>query len=265
MTTRTIPKAWARLIERLELEQPRVVTANQLAAWAEEAGVAWPTRVIAQRLRERGWLLDLTTKGVWEFAPASRAGAFSSGDPLVELRATLARDPSAPYVVGAESAAYLLGLGMRRPEPEVIGAPEGARIPKALLAFRIVRWRPATPPASRDGLPVWAPITLLAFMGARPGAYQDWPNVGEWLGQAVRQVAASQLTLELGARPRSAWARTAYLLYAGGHEEAARDLMSRAPVGKGPYYLGHRRAGGRYASAFDVVDTIGLTAGSSDH
>jgi len=262
MTTRTIPKAWAGLIEKLELEQPRVLTAGQLAAWAEEAGVAWPTRVIAQRLRQHGWLLDLITKGVWEFAPASRAGAFSSGDPFIELRATLARDPSAPYVVAAESAAYMLGLASRRPEPEVIGAPEGVRAPKALQGFRIVRWQPATPAARHDGLPVWALSTLLAFMGARPGGYRDWPNVREWLGEAIRQVMVSGLAAELADRPRSAWARAAYLLHAGGHGEAAEDLMSRAPEGKGPYYLGNRKVGGRYVSAFDVVDTIGLMAGS---
>jgi len=68
--------------------------------------------------------------------------------------------------------------------------------------------------------------------------------------------------VELADRPRSAWARTGYLLHAGGHGEAAEDLMSLAPEGKGPYYLGDRKAGGRYVSAFDVVDTIGLMTGS---
>ena len=189
MTIRTIPKSCAGLLEKLELEQPRVLTAGQLAAWAEEAGVGWPTRVIAQRLRERGWLLDHTTKGVWEFAPASRAGAVGSGDPFIELRATLARNPSAPYLVAAESAAYLLGLASRRPEPEVIAAPQGVRAPKALRAFRVAHWDAATPATTRDGLPVWAPSTLIAFMGTRPGLYHDWTNVAEWLRQAASQVA----------------------------------------------------------------------------
>jgi hypothetical protein len=53
--------------------------------------VRWPADVAIRRLREHGWLLDLATRGVWEFAPAARAGAYGSGDPLVELRATLAR------------------------------------------------------------------------------------------------------------------------------------------------------------------------------
>jgi hypothetical protein len=264
MTVRTIPLGLAPLLEILELEQPRVVTVAQLAGWAKDAGLRWPTDLLVRRLRERGWLLDLTTKGVWEFAPASRAGALGSGDPLIELRATLARDPSAPFVVAAEAAAYLLGLASRRPDPDVIGAPEGVRPPQALRALRIVRWRPVCDLAVRDGLPTWSPSTLIAFMGTRPSGYHDWMNVGEWLQQAAGQVVTSGLALELGQRPRSAWARTAYLLDAGGQGEAARVLLSQAPAGKGPYYLGDRK-GGRYISPFEVIDNIGLRAGSGDH
>lgn len=265
MTERTIPRGLAGLVERLELEQPRVVTTAQISAWAAEAGVAWPAHVICQRLRERGWLLDLVTKGVWEFAPAARAGAFGSGDPLIELRATLARDPAAPFVVAAESAAYLLGLSTRRPEPEVVGAPIGSRLSKALHAFRVVRWRPVNKLVLRDDLPVWAPSTLLAFMGTRPGGYQDWRNAGDWLAQAAGQVAGLDLARELEGRPRSAWARTAYLIDVGGNSEAALRLMSEAPSGRGPYYLGPREVGGRHAAPFDVVDTVGLGSRRSDN
>ena len=264
MTVRTIPVGLAPLLELLELEQPRVVTAAQLATWAREAGVKWSADLVVRRLRERGWLLDLKTKGVWEFAPASRAGAYGSGDPLVELRATLARTPSAPYAVAAESAAYLLGFVSRRPDPETISAPEGIRPPNALKTIRIVRWQPACAPVIRDGLPVWAPSVLLAFMGTRPTGYRDWPNVGEWLGQAVVQVAVPELARELAEHPRSAWARVAYLLDRSGKLEAAQELLSQAPAGRGPYYLGDR-GGGRYSAAFEVVDNIGLRMTSSDY
>lgn len=263
MTVRTIPPGLAPLVQILELEQPRVVTAAQLGRWAEEVGLRWSVDLVVRRLRERGWLLDLTTRGVWEFAPASRAGALGSGDPLIELRATLARDPSAPFVVAAESAAYLHGLASRRPDPDVIGAPEEARPPTALKTLRIVRWRAACDPVIRDGLPTWAVPTLLAFMGTRPGKYRDWANVGEWLRPAVRQVAASDLARELEHRPRSAWARTSYLLEIGGQGEAALALLSEAPPGKGPYYLGERN-GGRYVNTFEVVDTVGLRAASDE-
>jgi hypothetical protein len=264
MTARTIPPGFVALLEILELEQPQVVTAAQLAAWAADVGTALPADVVVRRLRERGWLLDLTAKGVWEFAPAARAGAFGSGDPLIEVRATLARDPSAPYVVAAESAAFFLGLASRRPEPEVVGAPGGVRLPKALSGFRIVRWRPTTSPVRRDDLPVWAPATLLAFMASRPGGYHDWPNVREWLSQAARHVAISDVALELKGAPRSAWARMAYMLEVGGGSEVAQELFSQAPAGRGPYYLGDRKAGGRYSREYGVIDNVGLWVGSPD-
>ena len=40
-------------------------------------GVRTATRTVATRLRERGWLLPTGQRGVWEFAPAAVAGAYS--------------------------------------------------------------------------------------------------------------------------------------------------------------------------------------------
>ncbi len=73
MTARSIPPGLAPLLELLELEQPRILTVAGLAEYARQAGVDWPTNVIAQRLRERGWLLPLPTRGVWEFVLAHSA------------------------------------------------------------------------------------------------------------------------------------------------------------------------------------------------
>jgi hypothetical protein len=263
MTARSIPHALAPLVELMELERPHVVTRAQLTDWARHVGVLWPADVVIRRLREHGWLLDLATKGVWELAPASRAGAYGAGDPLVELRAVLARDPEAPYVVAAESAAFLLALSGRRPESEVIGAPPGARIPKALKGFRPVRWLPALPPVSLDGLPLWSTATLLAFMATRPAGYRDWPNVGEWIGRAVAAVTTDDLVQELQGRSRGAWARAAYLLDRGGVRRGAATLMERAPGGSGPYYLGDRARPGRHSRAYDVIDSTGLAVGAA--
>ena len=84
MTARPSTPSLSRLLELLELEQPRVVSRQRLEEWAQEAGISWPTNVVLQRLRQRGWLLDLKTRGVWEFAPAARAGAFGADDPLID-------------------------------------------------------------------------------------------------------------------------------------------------------------------------------------
>lgn len=263
MTVRSIPQGLAPLLEALELDQPRVVTSTALADYARAAGVEWPTNVIAQRLRERGWLLPLLTRGVWEFAPAARAGAFRAGDPFIGLRAVLARDPDAPLAVAAESAAYLLGLASRRPEAEAIGAPPGFRVPRSLAAFRVVRWAPVSPITHRDGLPVWGPATLLAFMASRPSAYHDWPNVGEWLPEAASSVTPDGLVDELEDRSPGSWARAAYVLERGGSADTARALAACAPKGAGPHYLGDRTLSGRYDARYDVIDSTGFEVTSS--
>jgi hypothetical protein len=258
MTIRNASATLAPLLERLELEQPRVVSRNDLELWGREAGIGWPIRVVYQRLRERGWLLDLKTRGVWEFAPAARAGAYGAGDPLIELRATLHKDPAAPFSVGAESAAYLLGYAGRRPAVEVIAAPPTVRVPPALRDYRLARWSAHDAPRSRDALPVWSASTLLAFMAARPAAYHDWPNVGEWLGAAVADASEDSLKSELAERPRSAWARAAYLVARGGRRDTAEALIAAAPPGRGPYYLGDRSRPGNRDPVFDVVDSTGF-------
>ena len=258
MTVRSIPQGLAPLLEMLELEQPRVVTSAALTGYAKAAGVDWPTNVVAQRLRERGWLLPLRTRGVWEFAPAARAGAFGAGDPLIELRAVLARDPDAPLAVAAESAAYMLGLSSRKPETESIGAPPGFRVPRSLGAYRVVRWTPASPVMRRDGLPVWSLSTLLAFMASRPAAYHDWRNVGEWLPQAASTVTPDGLVDELEGRSAGSWARASYVLERGGSADSALALAARAPKGPGPHYLGDRTMPGRYDARYDVIDSTGF-------
>lgn len=258
MTVRSVPAGFAPLLELLELEQPRVVTTAQLSRFAQEAGLGVPVEIAVRRLRERGWLLPLATKGVWEFAPAARAGAFGSGDSLIELRAVLARDPDVPCAAAAESAAYLLGFASRRPEAECVGAPPGVRLPKSLKDYRVARWTPAVPPVIRDALAVWAPATLVAFMAARPASFHDWPNVGEWLADAAAAIDADQLAAELEGHSAGSWRRAAYLLARGGAEATAARLMDGAPPGSGPYYLGDRGVPGRYDRDFDVIDSVGL-------
>ena len=91
-------------------------------------------------------------------------------------------------------------------------------------------------------------------MADRPGSYRDWPNVADWLSQAVGRVNEDDLRAELLNRSRAAWMRLAYLVDRGGHAELAARLAKLAPEGNGPYHLGPRRAHGVYHSRFDVID-----------
>lgn len=252
---RSISKSLAPLLESLELDQPRVLTTQDLAARAVQVGLDWRPRDIARRLLESGWLLPLKTRGAWEFAPGARAGALGAGDPFIELRATLARSSDAPFSVAAESAAFLLGLSSRQPEPEVISAPTEARIPTALGEFRVVRWTPRSSLMSKKGLPCWSVETLIAFMTSKPGRYRDWPNVGEWIGTAFRNLDLTTLRSELDGEARSSWMRAAYLAQRAGDARAAQLLLDAAPPGKGPYYLIAREEPGVYYSRFDIVDS----------
>ena len=258
---RSVPRSVAPILEALELEQPVLITLARLDDLAAETGMGLSGSAAARLLRERGWLLPLRTTGVWEFAPGARAGAIGSGDPFIELRARLETRPL-PVTVAAESAAWIHGFASRSPEPHVVGLPPRAKLPKSLDGFRVVRWTPTTPVAAVDGLPVWSMDTLLAFMGARPDRYRDWPNVSEWLANAIRGVSVDALRSELSGRTRSGWARTSYLLFLGGDGRAADELFASAPEGRGPFHLGPRSRPSRYDGRFEVADHIFPTSWS---
>lgn len=263
MTARPASPSLSRLLQLLELEQPRVITRGQLEDFVREAAIESPVDLVLQRLRERGWLLDLKARGVWEFAPAARAGAYDSGDPFIELRATLARRPESRFAVAAESAAYLLGYAGRRPDREAVSAPPGVVVPPALRDYRIVRWQARAPIAEREGLPIWGTSTLMACMATKPSTFEDWPNAGEWLSRAAADVSLNGLRSELQGRPRPAWARAAYLLAVGERGDLGDALLAEAPQGTGPYYLGPRDRQGRYARPFDVIDSTGMEVRST--
>src|SRR5665648_315341 len=186
MTVRNITPTLANVLELLELEQPQLVSSEDLARYAREADVGWSTQLLVRRLRERGWLLDTGVRGVWEFVPAARAGAYGSGDRFSQIRAALHRDPGLPLAIASESAAFLLGYSSRVPAKEVVAVPRDVSVPPALRKGRVIRWDGPCKTAEVYGLPVWTVDTLLVAMSSRPSAYHDWPNVGEWLSVAAR-------------------------------------------------------------------------------
>ena len=243
------------MLEALELDQPTLVTLGLLEELVKETNAGVSADHVARMLRERGWLLPLRTSGIWEFAPGARAGAWGGGDPFIDLRARLATRPI-EVAVAAESAAWLHGLSNRAPDPHVIGLSEADRVPKSLDHFRVVRWSTGRPQEEKDGLPVWSVSTLVAFMGARPDRYRDWPNVSEWIATAAKLVTIEALRDELVDQRRSAWARTSYLLSVGEQDEIGEELLSGAPPGGGPFHLGPRDMRSRFSSRFEVIDHI---------
>lgn len=246
----------AAVLQELELEQLTVVTKERLAELTERAGVTLATSEVANRLQRQGWLLPLRTREAWEFAPAARAGAIGSGDPFVELRASVLRRPRFPVAVAYESSAWLHQLASRIPGRHVLAIPPEKSVPHALRDFRVTRMWGSLANEDIDRLPVWTLETLLVLIGARPSGFRDWPNLGDWLNTAVEGLDPHRLLNELADRPRSAWMRTGYLIETGGGQHLADEIREGAPPGSGPFYLGSRHAPGRYDRRWEVHDSI---------
>src|SRR5580658_2370175 len=116
---RPVPASLAPVVEELELRQPAVVTRLLLAEILTQTQVSLTPAAAAERLVRLGWLLPLRTRGVWEFAPAARAGRYRAGDPWIELRALLAHSQDVPVAVAFESAVWELGHSSHQPDRPV--------------------------------------------------------------------------------------------------------------------------------------------------
>ena len=256
MSTRSIPASLASVLEQLELERPTIVTKDLLRDLVERTGLAYDPGEVASRLQRHGWLLSLRTRGAWEFAPASRAGAIGSGDPFIELRAMLSMRPKLAVKVAYDSAVWLHKLSQRMPNKHVLAIHTGLSVPHALRSFRITRRWGKLDSIVIQELPVWRTETLVVLIGAQPLSFRDWPNMNEWLSQASDRLDRDLLMRELEGRPRSTWMRTGYILEKGGGDAIAETLRVEAPSGRGPFYLGRRDAKGRYDKRWEVVDSL---------
>lgn len=259
--SRSVPSRLAAVVEALELDQPRVVTVADLEGLSRSSGLSISGVALGYELRRLGWLLPLRTRGVWEFAPAARAGRYSAGDRHIELRAARAIDPGFPGVLAMESAAVLLGLAGHIPEREVLAVPPGYRVSKALRDWRVIGLSlPGDAVREGEGLPVWRVEALLVGMAVRPDGYGDWHNVAQWLARAVGQANTAKVGSFLDGASRAGWRRAGYLFASGGRPDVGIELIEQAPPGRGPVYLGPRDRPGRFDARFEVIDSV-LAAG----
>lgn len=177
--TRPISPSLAGVLERLELDQPELVTGDDLARLMDEVGLRTPMKVVASQLRNAGWLLATGRRGVWEFAPASMAGPHSRHDPVTPLRAFLSQRPSAPCALTFSGGR--LDARSRRPRS---GSARGRR-----------RRPGAGPPAARDACRIGvrpapgtrrAPGRASAAAGERARAHGRPAGRGPLLGEHPR-------------------------------------------------------------------------------
>ena len=280
-THRQVPRSVAGVLAELELLAPIVVDVDIIHSALQASGDpradedGRPAAVIDQ-LRRTGWLLPLRTRGLWEFAPGSRSGAFRSGDPFTELRAYLTRYPDRIAAVAMESAAFRRGLAGHPPAREVLAVDEWARSDTGLGDYRLVRLDLGKGAATdADGIPMHTVEALLVSMAAKPTGYKDWPNVRQWLTRAAAQAhvmeADEPTTNEtafpgptgapmrklLEDMPAATWARAAYLLHAGLQPERAESLLAAGPGRpSGPVYLGPRSPRGHGDRVYDAMANV---------
>jgi hypothetical protein len=251
--TRTIPPTLAPILEQLELERPTIVSVEHLEQVRAQTGVRTPLHLVVQRLAARGWLLPSGVRGVWEFAPAERAGPYSEGDALLALRAATATTEHPPFAAALGSALWLLDIVERAPETPEVAIPPGIRVPAAIRRhYRVVRYAARLAPIEIRDVPVHRAATVLVHLAHRPTSVRSWASVLEHLGDLIAAAPTSEIEEELEGRPHATRARLAYLV--SGVAPALAEALAVAAAGV--VWFGPRRAMRRYDARWNIADTI---------
>jgi predicted transcriptional regulator of viral defense system len=250
--SRSLSRQLAPLVAELELRQPVLVSLQELAVLAEEAGLRTPAKVIAARLRGTGWLLATGERGIYEFAPGSHAGPYGHGDPFITLRAALSTGHS--ITVALQSALWLHGLAERPPDRHELAAPPGSAVPVSLRRrMRVVRFAARLPAAEVDQLPVHRAAAILVHLAAKPGDVRGWTTFAEALPELAARSTAEELEQELRSRPAAVRSRLAYLV-SGVTPAVADRLQPAAPPSV--TWFGSSRTSSRYDKRFNVADGL---------
>lgn len=253
--TRTLGPVLGQVIEDLELEQPVVVTTDDVAEIAARRAIKTPASEIARRLRRSGWLLPTGQRGVYEFAPGAHAGPYGHGDPLLTLRAFLAARNDVRVAACLSTAAWLHGLSDRAPNEHEIAIPPRQTVPAGLArAYRVVRFDSAVGPRDRDGIPVHTPATVLAHLAARPTDVRSWAAIREALPDLVERADRDELATELAAADAATRTRLGYLLC---ELDTTRLDLGALGVQRAEHtvWMGPRTKGGRFNAHWNVLDT----------
>jgi hypothetical protein len=232
-----------------------VVTRALLAEIAAEVGTKHPVNTIAERLVRAGWLLPLRTRDAWEFAPASRAGRYSSGDPWIELRALLQHHPDAPVAIAFESAIWEFGYTTHQPTTPVLAHRRGWRRPRSLSARTVsFDWR--LPADKSNGLPLWQPATVVVAAAHRPSAQHDWSNADDWLPETLRATTPSDVLTEAKQRGDATLARVGYFAEWSGRHDIASAIDALLPKQREVTFLGPRSPRGRWINRWRLYDAL---------
>ena len=251
--TRTISKSVADILEGLELDNKAYITLEEIAALAHKEGVLTDPSMIASRLKQTGWLLPTSQRGVWEFSPAARAGAFSQNDPLREIKAFQIANPDISCCLCLQTAAWALGLADRVPYKKELAFPEIPRrhIAKDIMTFR---FKPTLEPKEVRGVPCLVPESIIVHLVVKPDQVKSWESVMEWLPDVVYESDAEKIMLELVGRPASVYQRTGYLLQM--MYPAAADAIFEKTCPSSKIWFGPRQTVLRNDEKWKIADSI---------
>jgi hypothetical protein len=252
--TRTISASMAVVLERLELERPTIVTSKNLSEILNDAGIQTPARIVAERLRKKGWLLPTVKPGAWEFVPASSAGVFSSNDPLLVVKSLISKHPALCFGLTFQTAAWMHEVADRVParlecateniqSSRVISNRMSASMFSPRLAYKELR-----------GVPVLAPESVIVHMAEKPRAVRSWQSALEWLPDLAELLDVELLLEEVATRSGVSKARTGYLLQ--GMRPDISDAIYELDMPKYKTWFGPRAPLLRHDNKWLVADTM---------
>ena len=252
--TRTISPSMSVILEQLELERPVVITMEGLTRLLAAHNVQTPARIVAARLREKGWLLSTGQRGVWEFAPAETAGAYSSNNPLIGLLAYINKYPDVSCGLTFQAAAWVYGYADRIPiRPEV-----------ATNKTSVVRTFPSNLSTSvfspmlsyefKKDVPVLARESVIVHMCEKPSAVRSWESALEWMVELITDLSQEKIMRELMPRPQTVKSRTGYLLKVLRADIA--DLIYKEYKPKNKTWFGSRHKLLRHDNKWLIADTL---------
>ena len=211
---RTISNSIAGILEHLELERPTFVTMDDLTRLLESENIRTPARIVAERLRKKGWLLQTGQRGVWEFVSAEVAGAYSTHNPLMGLQSYLIKHPDASCGLTFQAAAWIHGYADRipvRPEVAVKNASVSRTIPSTLAASV---FSPTLEYIFIKDVPVLERESVIVHMCEKPLAVRSWESALDWMVDLAVDLEPEKIMKELVTRQQTVKSRTGYLFKA---------------------------------------------------
>ena len=256
-------EAEAQVVAELETSQRRTVTTRDIADIVGARPASQRARDIVAILRRHGWLRDLPLRGAYEFEPAV-GGPFPSGDPWLELKVALERNPQARAHVGLGSAAFVRSLADRRPTPDIVVWLADQPVPPGLRqVYRVVRSTAnrffGTSPVGE--LPVATTERIALEVATWPKYAGDLRNEEHWLRNVLQHVDPELISEGARQLGPAVTGRLGYLAQAYGASTVVSCLALIPHAG--PNWLGPRSSPvKRYDSIWGVYDTIGVVGTS---